>query len=256
MKKVIFYLLICVFCSFVLLGCSFRDLIAAGENITKSYYQNESVAVPELNSPKYDIDPLGLLHMAFGKNIGLFTGLLVENDDYSIYNMDGYIEYDFFDKEFEYMGESFYTYYNLCTPSDSDLIDTVEYEIYADATDAGFFINRYKAFYDTLCHEFGERNIYEVSYKELDESFENAVYSDFESLCTKISAFDNGVYYICWDNPEYQIYYQVVVDDQNTFKDNQHKFYDAYLTFIINSYNFEDGRNANPMDNIDSLVLD
>ncbi len=254
MKKVVLSLSMCVLCGFILFGCSFGDLIAASENIAKNYQRNEPIVEPELSAPGYEIDPLGLLEMAFGKDINMYTGTLAEDADYSVYNMDNYIEYDFFDKEFEYMGESFYTYYNLCTPVDSDAIDTVEYEIYADGTDTGIFLNDYIGFYDTLCHEFGERNIYEVSYMELDDSFEDAVYSDFETLCSKISAFDNGAYYICWDNPQYQIIYQVVVDDQSTLSNN-HRFFDAYLTFILNGYDSADYLNGDPMDNIGSLAL-
>ena len=253
LKKIILFVFIFILCTFILFGCSLSNLIAASENYIESAYQKESAASPQMPARTYNIDPLGLLQMAFGKDINLYTASLTEEDDYRVYDMDDYKEYDFFDKEFEYLGENFYTFYNLCTPSESNAIDTVEYEIYFDAANTDLFMNHYKGFYNTLCHEFGERNIYKVSYKELDDSIDNVTFSDLDSLCMKISAFDNGGYYISWDNPEYQIYYQVIVDDQNTFSENNRRFYDVYLTFIVNNYN--DRPNADPMDNIDSLVL-
>ncbi|MPN01859.1 hypothetical protein SDC9_149071 [bioreactor metagenome] len=156
------------------------------------------------------------------------------------------MEYNFYDQYFTYFGEDIYTYYNLYTQPDSNEIHCAEYEAYANAADPDGFLRNYKDYYAALCHLYGENNIYEYSYKGLEDSFDDVVYCDIDTLQSKLYAFEEGCYYISWEIPGQLVFYQVFVDQGNVIQGTNQRYYDVYITLQLNTpdgeeYNLNDG---------------
>lgn len=232
MKKKILPLAFIAAALFFLAGCSVlqniyggdlaRDIIGSG--VPDSAYDAGR------QTAYYDVDPLGIFASSIGEDINAYTHHLNEEEDYYVYYWDDDTEYDFFDKMFNYFGEDIETYYNLYTLADSNDIYCAEYEVYFDSTDPDAFLSYYTGYYSALCYMYGENNIYEYSYKGLGDSFDDVVLSDFDKLCSKLYAFENGGYYICWELPGSLLYYQIIADDENVFSDTNHKYYDVFIT--------------------------
>ncbi len=232
MKKKVLSLISVIVALFFLAGCSVLQTIYGGDLARDILGQGSVYPTPGTGSQNgyYDIDPLGILESSIGEDIHSYTRFLNEEEDYYVYCWDDETEYDFFDKIFYYFGEDIETYYNLYTFADSDDIYCAEYEVYFDSTNPDAFLNHYAGYYSALCYRYGESNIYECSYKGLDDSFEDIVYSDFDTLSSKLYAFENGGYYVCWEGPGYLLFYQVIADDDNVFSDTNKKYYDVFIT--------------------------
>lgn len=249
MKKLILSAVAIILIVLLFTGCS---LLPSPDELVREIIdetESDPLFSPEVQetgqNTYYDIDPLGIFQSSLGSDINSYTNQLTLDQDYHIWYRDEDVEYNFVNKYFTYFGEDVFTYYNFYTDYNSNEIICAEYQAYFDAKDPDGFLQNYKDYYATLCHLYGENNIYEYSYKGLD-SLDNVVYCDLDTLYSKLYAFEEGSYYISWEIPGRLVFYQVSVDNESVIYGTNQQYYDVYISLQQDT---QDGEEYNIKDN-------